>query len=85
VISRKGRGSFQDTFCSGSTTVARLLERKVGKTLGIVLLVEVSLVSALAEGFPNMLDKFGRNSGGGRIQIDLVVVSQQQQLRNADL
>jgi hypothetical protein len=78
VIDSKGRGNLQDTFCSGSTTVARLLERKVGKTLGIVRLVEVSLVSALVEGFLNILDILGTKFRGGRVQIDLVVVSQQQ-------
>jgi hypothetical protein len=39
----------------GSTTVAKLLDRKVGKTFGILLFVEIARVRALEEEHFNMM------------------------------
>lgn len=46
----------------GSTTVARLLERNVGKRLGITLCDERALRRTLAEGFLNILSIAGCDS-----------------------
>jgi hypothetical protein len=45
----------EHTFCMGSTTVARLLDRNVGSTLAAIFFVEIARVRALEEEHFNML------------------------------